>query len=329
MQVELPAPGAYAALVLAGSTQTGSQEHDVMAVVLKAAYDLVADAAGVLDLAPAADPDRAALVLADQGRHRYTDAHGVVHVIPPESLGVTGPGDPHPGQAFFELDGVRHVVADLRPPESLDFDLVRESDLALDKARTDVVVEGLSHNTTGAAITVDGTTWLRRAAGTVLRDDTDRNLFGWQGRGEVPRRDVLSHSYRPATDGALPDGDTADFNNVYRRSTGFTTPGDRNRSPLPSGGLLRVFANPAATGVPMHTVRLPPLRMGCRLRIFCGHGPDRPPRWRIVPLADLVADTLVLRPERGAAEILWRGRWPAASAAADRYRAVQLRKGIR
>lgn len=328
MRVTLPGPGAYAALVLAGLTQAGEHEEAVMALVLKAAYDLVDDGNGVHDLVAAGDSARAALVLADEGCHLYTDANGAEHVVPAAAFAVASAGDPdHPGAAYFLLGAKRHYVADLSSPSTLDFDLVREADLALDKAFSDIVVEGLSQTTTGAAVTVDGSIWFVRAPETARRRDTDRNLFGWQGRTEPPRSTVLSQTYDRDHDGALPHGDTAVFNNVFRRSTGFSAPDGRNQAPLPSGGLVRVFLNQAATGAAAFAVRLPALAMAMRLRVYCGHGPDQAPRWRILPRPNLVPDTLVLRPQKRTAEILWRGRWPAALSPTDTYRAVELRGG--
>lgn len=327
MNVDLPTSGTHAALVLAGATQTGTVEAAEMAVVLKAAYDLIDDGAGVHDFVPAGDPDRSALVLSDQGTHLFTDASGT-HTIPPVAFGTESDDHPtHPGAAFFDHSGVRHYVNELAGAERLEFDLLREADLALDKARTDIVVEGLGGAAALGAVQVDGQTWLTRAATTPPARDTNRNLFGWQSRTEPPRQGVLSNTFDPATQGALPDGDTAVFNNVYRRSTGFATPGNRNTAALPSDALVEVFLNDTASGSPTFAARLPKLARAMRLRLFCGHGPDLAARWRILPRPDLTPDTLVLRPESRTAEVVWRGRWPAALASADRYRAVQIREG--
>lgn len=328
MLVDLPAPGAYAALVLAGLTQTGANEQAEMAVVLKAAYDMADDGSGVHDLVPAADPARAALVLADEGRHLYTTKSGNEFQVPAGAFGVEPPGSQNPEKPYFDFGGSRHYIDELSPPESLEFDLVREADLALDKAVCDVVVESLAGPApVSGAVRVDGAVWLTRSPETPTRRDTGRNLFGWQGRGEKPRSDVLADSYDQTTDGAIPTGDTADFNNVYRRSTGFHAPGSLDLTAVPAGALVEVFRNETATGTPAVVARLPGLVMGMRLRVYCGHGPDLAPRWRIVPRADLTPDTLVLRPAAGTAEILWRGHWPAALHPRDRYRAVQIRAG--
>ena len=329
MLVDLPTSGTFDALVLSGVAQSGDEESAVLAVVLKAAYDLVDAGTGVHDMVPAADRMRAALVLQDEGTHLFTDANGV-HVLDPDAFGVE-PADPEvPGsedRPYFDLGVTRHFIGDLAAPEGLDFDLRREADVAIDKAEADLFVTGFNEPDTGGAVRVDGSTWLTRAAGNLGSLDPTRHLFGWHGRRESPRSLALASSYDPDVDGALPDGDTAAFNNAYRRSLGFSAPGSLDLGSVPAGALVEIFRNPAASGSPDFVVRLPDLTMGYRLRVYCGHGPDRARRWRIVPRGDLLPDTLLLRPGAASAEILWRGRWPANVHPQDRYRSVQIRAG--
>ncbi len=313
MLIDLPTAGTFDALVLAGTLSDGSTEAEEMAVVLKAAYDLVDDGSGVRRFEPAADTSAADLVLADQGRYLYSDPDGT-RVIPAGDFGVDTTADPP--RAFLMLDGERVFVDDIVDDGDLDlvFDLQREADLALAKERTDVVVEGMA-GVADAAVAIDEHLWLRRQSPAAPRFDVARNVFGWQGRDEQPRRDDAA------------DDDTIALGNAYRRTPGFNTPSSLNTAPLPSAVAVEVFGNATGTGTATIAARLPDLRMGLRLRVYCGHGPDEPPRWRIVPRPDLVPDTLVLRPDSFTAEICWRGRWPADLEPTDAYRSVQIRAG--
>jgi hypothetical protein len=46
-----------------------------------------------------------------------------------------------------------------------------------------------------------------------------------------------------------------------------------------------------------------------------------------VGLGDMRADTLILRPDQGRAEVIWRSIWPWADAPKDTYRAVRVTEG--
>jgi hypothetical protein len=142
MIVELPGPRGFAAAVLAGLTQVSSTETPEMAVVLKAGYDLVEDEAGVHDLVLSGDPAGTAIVFEDSGRHLYTDGDGATHVIRADAFGTVPKDEPREGDRFFTHEGERVFIKDLAEPRKLAFDLTCEADIALDKLRADIVVEG-------------------------------------------------------------------------------------------------------------------------------------------------------------------------------------------
>jgi hypothetical protein len=340
MIVELPEPRSFGAAVVAGLTQASGTLRRQYAVILKAGYDLVAGGSGERRFVPANDPARSALVMADLGVNRYTEAGGTSHAIPASAFGVVPADDPadpdadRPGARFFLFLGNRTFLDDLAaadPPEGLAFDLTREADTALDKARSDIVVEGFVAAAAGGAVLVDGEPWALRAAAVPGGLDTSRNLFGWHGKAEAGRGGGLDPDFEPTPEQPFPEDsgaplETAAFNNIYRRSAGFTTPGDRNTAALPSGGLVEVYQGTDTSGDPAFAARLPDLAIGVRLRVYCGHGPDEAARWRKVDLGALRPDTLILRPDQGTAEILWRTRWPADTEPQQRYRKVQLRR---
>jgi hypothetical protein len=321
MRVDLPTPGAYDALVLLGALSDADGSPEQMAVVLKAAYSLVDDGSGTHRMEPSTDPTAASLVLRDVGRHLYDDGTTTTEV-PPEAFGVDEPDPAHPDdppRRWFTVGATTHYVADVVADgdRHLLFDLMHEADLALAKQCTDVVVEG--GGGAEAAVEIAGETWLTRDFPVDPAADPDshpadvtRNLFGWQARQEEPRSDA---------------SDWLALANVYRRTTGFQTPGDHNVGALPSGATVEVFDNAEGSGDPTLSVRLPDLHMGLRLRVYCGHGPDEAPRWRIVPRPDLVPDTLVLSPGDLTAEICWRQHWSLAGEETDAYRSVQIRAG--
>ena len=59
-------------------------------------------------------------------------------------------------------------------------------------------------------------------------------------------------------------------------------------------------------------------------RTWCGDGPDKAPYWTRVRLGAMRADTLILRPDAGRAEVIWRAVWPWTDEPADRYRAIRV-----
>lgn len=210
------------------------------------------------------------------------------------------------------------------PPE--DFDLHAEADTAAEKERADLIVLGTlpSDPSAGGSVHVDGEEWLHRAHTLDRGRDRGRNLFGVLGRNEPPRRLDATDS-DPAT-APLPPGYSALTGNAYRRGGDFSTPDDRNTPPLPSGGLVQVFRTATASDAPV-AVRLPDLTLRARLRAWCGHGPDTPPRWAVVDVVEAVPDTLELAPAAGTAAVVWRASWLTDLVPPDRWRAVQVLPG--
>jgi hypothetical protein len=330
MRVDLLSPGPYDALVLRGAPSDAADAPEQMAVVLKGAYDLVEEAPAEYRMEPAADPSAAALIVADDGRCLYPNPdHDSDHPDPaiprfveiPTSAFGSVPRPDGTERFFFRL-GTDQLWVD-EVGEDLVYDLKREADLAMGKSVADVVVHGWGAST-DAAVVVDHHTWLTRDLPEDLAlhaddypPDVTRHVFGWQARGEGARAQ------------AAEDGDAVAHANVYRRTTGFGSP--HLGTALPSAGLVEVHTDShdptASDGEPALSVRLPDLDVGLRLRVYCGHGPDEAPRWRIVPRDDLVPDTLVLRPGQHRAEICWRQRWSLADQDPDSYRSVQIRAG--
>lgn len=220
------------------------------------------------------------------------------------------------------------AFADEGEPVADGYDLRREADTALEKAWTDVVVEGFTAGAAGGSVHVDGSQWLRRADVpltdiTPAGPDAARNLFGWLPKTAPPRAledvdpDVLLHRY------------DASFNNVLRRGGAFTQPGSHSDAPLPSGGRVEVFltADPGDDEEAAYAFVLPDLDRTARLRAYCGHGPDRAPHWRVVSDVPLTPDTLVVAPDSALATVVWRASWDWATVPADSWRKVQVLQG--
>lgn len=311
MQIRTPDPARDAAALLMGRAAGDPQ----MAVVLKAAYDLVADGAGPRRMQPAADPARSAVVMADLGVTRFTARD----VVPPILGHVVGPADfsvrPGPPEAqILTVDGQAFTLASITADDTgadvrqLGFDLTYEADTALRKARADIVVTGFAAQE--GTVRVDGATWLTRNPALPSDPDADagRNLFGFQPRLGVPRRGQA--------------GDPAAFAAFHRRGGIFGDAG--TGTALPSGGLVEIFRSLDTSGAADYALRLPDLGRVARLRVYCGHGPDTPPRWRKVALGRMRPDTLILHPGSNRAQILWRCHWPADLEPEDRYRSIQI-----
>ncbi len=317
MIVETPDPRVYGAAVLAADAAAATPG---LAVVLKAAYDLVADGAGPRRMVPAADPARAAIVMADQGQTRFSATDTVPPIldrlVQPSDFGTrpgAAPGDPE--VQTLTVGGVVFEIPELEanPNRSLTFTLAYEADTALAKNRADIVVLGFVAAANGGAVVVDGTTWLRRTPPLPADPDHDTttNLFGFQPRLGSPRQGL--------------SGDPAAFAVYHRRGGIFTAPGVAMS--LPSGAVVAVFQTTDTSGTPAYSAVMPDLTQAIRLRVYCGHGPDTAPRWRKLDLGTLHPDTLILRPAEHTALILWRRRWPADLAPLDTYRSVQIRPG--
>jgi hypothetical protein len=293
MKIELPATRAYAALFVVGARLSGSAERTIGAVIVKCGFSLVAGTGGDTHaLAPAAAP--VPLVLADQG------------------------ADP--------ADGI---------------DVAREADIAPFKPLADVVVEGFRNGLTisGAELRIDGATWLTRAEdlngdnvvdaadtadlSAASRADRNRHLFGYQPRTEAPRQGDADADPddRPKTLAQF-DHYANRFLNAHRRGGGFTA--SAAIAPSLANG-QRITVRKAGADSLSLTLALP--RLSALYRTWCGHGPDAPPYWTRRPLGPMRADTLILRPDAGTAEVLWRADWPWNAEPPDRYRAIRVTEG--
>jgi hypothetical protein len=259
-------------------------------------------------MTPANDPARSEVVFADQGVILFDD--GVVHEIAVDNL-IREDG----GAVFFEAGGSIHPIA-----EATGFDLRYEADSALAKQRTDIVVAGYRAHAANSTVTVSGSVWMRRAAIVTDDRDTDRNLFGWQPRAVAPRH----------FPGAPEEPESPDLgpisNNFYRRDTGFSTPGNNNAAPLPSAGEIEI-RKPGAPGDGLFAFALPDLAYHARYRVYCGHGPDEAPYWRIGEIGSLRPDTLIVWPGELRATILWRAAWEWGAEPAEHYRKIQILEG--
>lgn len=193
----------------------------------------------------------------------------------------------------------------------IGFALTAETDLALHKTRTDIVVEGFMQGSAGGAVRIDGTLWLARAANVAPVGDVTRHLFGWHPRSEPQRA--------PDPPDLPAFGPLA--NNFYRRSAGFSAPG--NAGPLPPGGTVAIHRTADATDPP-YRFTLPAERFRARLRTQCGPCPDTPTRWRIAESFALSPDTLIVVPEQNRATLLWRGSWDWDRHPTDSLRAVEI-----
>ncbi len=288
MIVQVPDDQAYGAAVLTGWTRAtqGGTARESGAVVVKAAYDLVAAAGGSRQMVLAGDPERAAIAYADE-------------------------------EATFGPDG-----------KLIAFDPVREADTAMEKARTDIVVARHVAGATGGAVRIDGDVWIRRTdkpAGA--GDDVDTNLFGWLPRGENPRAIKDDPPFDKDID-VLPAQYWAGVNNFHRRGGAFSTPGGHIGASLPSGGAVEIFQT-ADQSDTAYAFTLPDLQLVVRLRVYCGHGADEAPHWRIAQAIAMDPDTLIVAPDIGQATILWRANWPWAIEPADTYRKLQVLKVLK
>lgn len=260
-------------------------------VIVRTAFDLVADGGNPRLMVPSNDDARHAVVMSDSGTE------------------------------IFKLDINGNIERDdENEPVVADFDLLYESDLAVKKKEVDLVVEGFTGSAPiSGSINIDGTDWMRRVAKALpLTPDEARNLFGWQRRDETPR--AITDDSTPKDDPvAAMAGYGIAFNNVYRRVPEFTRLVAEGAN-LPDGGVVTI-ANADDT----YAFRLPdPLSMEARHFTYCGHGIDEAPRWNPSPVFAMRADTLIVTPADHRAVILWRGGWRYADHAPDLYRAVHV-----
>lgn len=299
MNIELPQTRPYDGLFVLGSRlDDGGGAEEIGAIIVKAAYLLTpSGGTDTHEMVIDPDPDASTLLLEDKGE-----------------------ADP---------DG---------------FVVTRETDLAPYKPVPDIAVEhfldGLDGG--GAEVEVDDTTWLTRSLGLTPPDlvvpfhrrDGNLHLFGYHPRSLGPR---ASEAGTPPLDSSVPVptlptfpprettllGDIIGYQNrflnFHRRGDGFTA------AAAVSGALLagqRITVRKAGADAFSVTLTHPPLT--ALYRTWCGHGPDRAPFWTRVRLGAMRADTLILNPDQGRAEIIWRAVWRWADAPKNSYRAVRV-----
>lgn len=317
MIVDTPDTGTFGAAVIAGTPGGPGPSAARFGVVMKAAYDLVPGGAAARIMVQAEAADRAGIVFADAGVMTFVSQPPEpaisVTVTPADFTVKPWPTASDPATQVLAVAGLEFELSEIaqNDHQQLSFDVTYEADVALAKNRTDIVVAGFVTATDAGAVVVNGTTWLRRTPPPTGDADSARNLFGFQPRTAPPRVSAL--------------GNSADFANFHRRGDGFSAPG--NGGPLPSGGLVEIYQDSDTSGDPDYAFGLPDLSHSARLRVYCGHGPDVAPHWRIVPLADPRPDTLIVHPAANRAEILWRTDFAADLAPADTYRKIQIRQG--
>jgi hypothetical protein len=300
MNIELPSTRPYGALFAVGSRRSGSATEEIGSIIVKAGY-LLEETTGAQThvMTPDTAASASAMVLTDQG------------AIDPD-------------------DGM---------------DVTREADIAPFKPMADIVVEAFVSDLAGntAAVTVDGVSWLTRDAGTPPLDgfylaDRGRNLFGYQPRSLTPRKGeagnpagmVVPDPFDPdefdgPDDPVLLD-EIAGYDNrvlnFHRRGGGFSATGSIAAA-LTAGQRVAVLKN----GAEEFSVILAHPPLTALYRIYCGTGPDKPPYWKRRRLGAMQADTLILRPNSGTAEVIWRSVWRWADETGDSYRAIRIGEG--
>jgi hypothetical protein len=287
--------------VLSGRTvnQTGGTETMTGTVVLKAAYDLIDQGASPRFMNRVAVVQRHAIIFQDSGS---------------DVIDTQGTADPTDDKV-------------------VGFNVTREADIALQKARADIVVKGWGEAGAEGEINIDGANWFNRAAtATSVYPDVTANLFGWHSRTEDGRKTNTPDTFKP--DFISPVSDTLPpqygplFNNVFRRSAGFTAIAAGSAKSLPSGKPVIITKTKNSTTKTCR-LNLPDLAMKARLRAWCGDCPDKPERWCIKGTIALVPDTLIVDPVANQAEILWRGLfdWNGPDGKPVAWRLAQVMEG--
>ena len=301
MNIQLPDPQSFAGAVLSGFTvpQPGTEEKMTGTVIVKAAYDVVDIGGAARVMNRVKSPQRCAIVFQDSG----------APVI--DTKNNQDPAD----------------------DEIIGFNVTREADIALQKVRADIVVKGWGEAGAEGKIEVDGVEWFSRASTAAGYPDVTTNLFGWHSRTEDNRKISLTVEFVPGSDpkelvDPLPNEYVPEFNNVYRRSSGFGAIAAAQARSLPSTKTVVIIKTKIP---PSKTYRfaLPDLSMKARLRAWCGDCPDRPERWCIKGMVALTPDTLIVDPVAHQAEILWRGLfdWNGPDGKPVDWRLAQVMEG--
>lgn len=300
MKIELPQSRPYAALFAVGSRLSGTQVEVIGSIIVKAGYLLTATG-GSPTHAMQLNPDAAAsaIVMTDQGT---IDSNGM--------------------------------------------DVTREADIAPYKPVSDIVVEGFVSDLAAksAEVKVANASWLTRDLGNpplsnFYLADRNRNLFGYQPRSLAPRKGEAGNPLtEPVPDPFDPDefdgpdsavllGDIVGYSNralnFHRRGGGFAATASVSGA-LTAGQRIAVLKD----GSEKFSVTLAHPPLTALYRTYCGTGPDKPPYWTRIRLGVMRADTLILRPEPGSAEVLWRSVWAWDDEPKDSYRAIRVSEGV-
>lgn len=280
MNIQLPDPTSFGGAVLSGWTveTAGGAEKMSGVIVVKAAYDLIDAGGASKNMMRSADKNRFDIVYADTGA------------------------------PIIDTKGTATTADD----KVVGYDLLREGDAALQKARADIVVKGWGGAGVEGRIIVDGIQWLFRATTATGAPDVARNLFGWHSRTEDGRKTGTPENYLPNHDldpqirDELPSAYGPEFNNFYRRSNGFSAISAAQSMVLPSSKPVSIRKKTGAVLAALE-VLLPELAMKACLRCWCGDCEDKPGHWSIRDTISLVPDTLIVEPDANKAEIIWRG----------------------
>ncbi len=294
MNIQLPDPNSYGGVVLSGWTVSaaGGIEKQSGCVIVKAAYDLIDTGSAARTMIRSLVKSRSDIVFADDG----------APII--DSKGTTDPSD----------------------DKVVGYDLEREADIALQKARTDIVVEGWGGANVAGRVRVDGIEWLSRLATATGAPDVSENLFGWHSRTEAGRKTATADTFMPVPGDQLPPEYGPIFNNFYRRSVGFSAIASSQAQALPSGKTVGIVKTAGAVDT-SYAFALPDLAMNARLRCWCGDCEDKPGHWSIRDTIPLVPDTLIVEPDANSAEIIWRGRfdWDEPGVAPNTRKSIEWR----
>jgi hypothetical protein len=293
MKIELPQTRSYGALFAVGQRLWGAANQQIGSIIVKASYLLTASGGpAAFAMNPNPDPAASAIVAADQGALFDDHANGM--------------------------------------------DVTREADIAPFKPLTDIVVEGFGSGlgVKGVELHVNGTLWLRRiedidGLSAASLADRNRHLFGYQPRTEAPRAgDAASDPNDKPKSLAEFDTYSNRFLNFHRRGGGFSASA-AVADALSAGQTVTVHkVGPDDTLSDALSVTLSHPALTALYRTYCGSGPDQPPYWTRVRLGVMRADTLILRPDAGLAEVIWRAVWPWADEPVERYRALRVSEGV-